>query len=97
MTVSWNRVTRADVLRAIGEYDRLGPEAFFDAHGFAPTTTYDLTWDDKSYPPKAILGTPTNSPPGSSWPRVSSKAGSQVRSRCSGSSGSRSGHGRLAD
>jgi hypothetical protein len=57
MTVSWNRVTRADVLRAIGEYDRLGPEAFFAAHGFAPTTTYDLIWDDKSYPPKAILGT----------------------------------------
>jgi hypothetical protein len=57
MTVSWNRVTHADVLRAIGEYDRLGPEAFFAAHGFAPTTTYDLIWDGKSYPPKAILGT----------------------------------------
>ena len=27
--VTWNRVTRADVLRAIKDYDRLGPERFF--------------------------------------------------------------------
>jgi len=26
------------------EYDRLGPEAFFSAHGFVPTTTYDPVW-----------------------------------------------------
>jgi hypothetical protein len=57
MTVVWNHVTRTDVLHAIQEYDRLGPEAFFSAHGFAPTTTYDLVWDERRYPPKAILGT----------------------------------------
>jgi hypothetical protein len=57
MTVAWDHVTRDDVLRAIEEYDRLGPEAFFSAHGFAPTTTYDLLWDERRYPPKAILGT----------------------------------------
>jgi len=57
MTVKWDNVTRAEVLRAIQEYDRLGPEAFFSAHGFAPTTTYDLVWDERAYPPKAILGT----------------------------------------
>jgi hypothetical protein len=57
MTVAWDHVTRNDVLRAIEEYDRLGPEAFFSAHGFAPTTTYDLLWDERRYPPKAILGT----------------------------------------
>jgi len=39
------------------EYDRLGPEAFFEEHGYAPTTTYDLVWDGRRYPPKAILGT----------------------------------------
>jgi hypothetical protein len=39
------------------EYDRLGPEEFFSEHGFAPTTTYDLVWDERRYPPKAILGT----------------------------------------
>ena len=40
--VAWYRVTRADVLRATKEYDRLGAERFFSAHGFAPTTTYEL-------------------------------------------------------
>jgi len=57
MTVTWGNVTRDDVVRAIQEYDRLGPEGFFSAHGFAPTTTYDLIWDERRYPPKAILGT----------------------------------------
>jgi hypothetical protein len=55
--VDWDPVTRDDVLRAVQEYDRLGPEAFFSAHGFAPTTTYDLVWEERLYPPKAILGT----------------------------------------
>ena len=57
MAVMWDRVTRDEVLRAIAEYDRLGPEGFFAAHGFGPTTTYDLLWDEGRYPPKAILGT----------------------------------------
>jgi hypothetical protein len=56
MTVVWDHVTRTDVLHAIQEYDRLGAEAFFSAHGFAPTTTYELVWDERRYPPKAILG-----------------------------------------
>ena len=51
------RVARDDVLRAIQEYDRLGPERFFSEHGFARTTTYELVWDERRYPPKAILGT----------------------------------------
>jgi hypothetical protein len=55
--VAWDRVTDDDVVRAIAEYDRLGPEGFFAAHGFGPTTTYDLVWDERRYPPKAILGT----------------------------------------
>ena len=53
---AWDQVSNADVLRAIG-YDRLGPERFFSEHGFAPTTTYDLVWSERRYPPKAILGT----------------------------------------
>ena len=36
--VAWEDATRADVLRAIEEYDRLGPERFFSEHGFAPTS-----------------------------------------------------------
>jgi hypothetical protein len=54
--VAWDRVTRRDVLRAIHEYDRLGPERFFSEHGFAPTTTYELVWEERRYPPKAVLG-----------------------------------------
>lgn len=54
---AWDRVTRDHVLRAIKEYDRLGPERFFAEHGFAPTTTYELIWEQRLYPPKAILGT----------------------------------------
>ena len=55
--VDWQRVTSADVLRAIKDYDRLGPESFFSEHRFAPTTTYELAWEKRRYPPKAILGT----------------------------------------
>jgi len=33
--VAWDHVTRSDVVRAIEEYDRLGPERFFSEHGFA--------------------------------------------------------------
>ena len=55
--VTWTRVTRADVLRAIRDYDGLGPERFFSEHGFAPTTSYELAWENRRYPPKAILGT----------------------------------------
>jgi len=56
-SIAWEHVTDADVVRAIEEYDRLGPEQFFSEHGFAPTTTYDLVWETRRYPPKAILGT----------------------------------------
>jgi hypothetical protein len=53
---AWGRVTRADALRAIEEYDRLGPERFFSKHGFAPTMTYELVLEERRYTPKAILG-----------------------------------------
>src|SRR5262245_40125709 len=57
MAVVWDRVTRTDVLRAIQEYDRLGPQGFFSAHGFAPTTTYERVGAERRAPPKPILGT----------------------------------------
>ena len=56
-SLAWDQVTHADVIRAIEDYDRLGPQQFFATHGFAPTTTYQLIRDGKQYPPKAILGT----------------------------------------
>jgi hypothetical protein len=55
--IAWDRVTHPDVVRAIEEYDQLGPERFFSEHGFGPTTTYDLVLNERLYPPKAILGT----------------------------------------
>lgn len=55
--VTWDKVSSDDVVRAIGEYDRLGPDAFFAEHGFSYATTYELVWDERRYPPKAILGT----------------------------------------
>ena len=56
-SIAWAKVAHADVVHAIEEYDRLGAERFFSEHGFAPTTTYDLVWERRRYPPKAILGT----------------------------------------
>ena len=44
------------MVRALEEYDRLGADQFFSEHGFAPTTTYELIWEERRYPPKAILG-----------------------------------------
>ena len=46
---AWDQVTHADVMRALEEYDRLGAERFFSEHGFAPTTTYDLVWNERRY------------------------------------------------
>jgi hypothetical protein len=50
-------VTRHDVLRAIKEYDRLGPEQFFSEHGYGRSRSYELVWEKRRYPHKAILGT----------------------------------------
>jgi hypothetical protein len=56
-SIAWDDVRRDDVVRALEEYDRLGAEQFYSEHGFAPTTTYELVWEKRRYPPKAILGT----------------------------------------
>jgi hypothetical protein len=50
-------VTHEDVVRAMEEYDRLGPQRFFAEHGFGPSRTYELVWNKRRYPHKAILGT----------------------------------------
>jgi hypothetical protein len=55
-SLAWDQVTPADVVRAMQDYDRLGPERFFSEHGFARATTYELLWEERRYPPKAILG-----------------------------------------
>jgi hypothetical protein len=50
-------VTRDHVLQAIKEYDRLGPDKFFAAHGYGASRSYELVCDGKRYPHKAVLGT----------------------------------------
>ena len=32
--VAWDQVSRDDVLAALQDYDRLGPEQFFSQHGY---------------------------------------------------------------
>jgi hypothetical protein len=56
-SIAWDQVTETEVVRALNEYDQLGPDQFFAEHGYGPTTTYDLVWNERLYPPKAILGT----------------------------------------
>lgn len=50
------QVTRAQVQEAIAEYDRMGPDAFFAAHGYGPSRRYELEWHGRQYPHKAVLG-----------------------------------------
>jgi hypothetical protein len=73
--VAWDRVTRREVLRAIHEYDRLGPEQFFSEHGFAPTTTYELVWDKPATRRKQSWAPLMSSPRGNSLARVTSRVG----------------------
>jgi hypothetical protein len=54
--VYWSRVTRADVLQAIAEYDRVGQDQFLAEHGFGRATAYLLIHNGRSYDSKAILG-----------------------------------------
>jgi hypothetical protein len=55
--VVWDQVSREDVVSALREYDRLGAEQFFSQHGYGPSRSYELIWDERHYPHKAILGT----------------------------------------
>lgn len=49
-------ITRAAVLEAIEECDRLGREAFRSVHGFGPARRYVLVHNDKPYDSTAIAG-----------------------------------------
>lgn len=55
--VAWDRVSRDNVLAAVQAYDRLGPERFFAKYGYGPSRSYELIWNKRRYPHKAILGT----------------------------------------
>jgi len=55
--VEWDRVRRDNVVAALQEFDRLGAADFFAQHGYGPSRSYELIWNDRHYPHKAILGT----------------------------------------
>jgi len=48
--------TRENVLEAINTCDRLGVAAFLDANGYGPSRTWQVRFNGRSYPSKAILG-----------------------------------------
>jgi hypothetical protein len=60
--VAWKPVGREDVVRALTEYDRLGPAEFFSAHGFGPTTTCGARHPRLHRPAQACRRTVTTPP-----------------------------------
>ncbi|NEV90132.1 HNH endonuclease [Streptomyces tendae] len=51
-----SEITRAGILQAIAEHDRLGPEAFRDAYGYRAAASYLLVHEGRQYDSKAIAG-----------------------------------------
>ncbi|MGW2864996.1 HNH endonuclease [Streptomyces sp. NPDC001205] len=51
-----SEITRAGILQAIEEHDRLGQEAFRDAYGYRAAVTYVLVHEGRQYDSKAIAG-----------------------------------------
>jgi len=88
--VTWNRVSRAAVLRAMRDYDRPGPERFFSKYGFAPTTSYELACEKRRYPPKAIFGTAYDFAMGQRLGSSDFEGGKTGAVRCSNSGDSQS-------
>ena len=79
-----NQVSRDDVLAAVQEYDRLGPEQFFSEHGYGPSRSYELIWKSAN-PTKPSSAPPTKSPPVSRWPQVTSREANLAPYGCSAS------------
>lgn len=48
--------SREAVLKAIGEFDRLGQVRFLRKYGFRPAREYFLEFQSRSYDSKAIVG-----------------------------------------
>ncbi|MFJ9902034.1 HNH endonuclease [Streptomyces sp. NPDC101152] len=49
-------ITRAGILQAIAEHDRLGRDTFLNTYGFRAAATYLLVHDGRQYDSKAIAG-----------------------------------------
>ncbi|MFB8000463.1 hypothetical protein ACFC4G_47985 [Streptomyces sp. NPDC056002] len=51
-----SEITRAGILWAIAEHDRLGREAFRETYGYRASAAYLLEYEGKLYDSKAIAG-----------------------------------------
>ena len=49
-------LSRHEILQAVAEYDRLGPDRFLEKYGFGAARSYWLVVDGKTYDSKAIVG-----------------------------------------
>jgi 5-methylcytosine-specific restriction protein A len=54
--VALRELSRREILRAVAEYDRLGPERLLEKYGFGAARSYWLVIDGKTYDSKAIVG-----------------------------------------
>jgi hypothetical protein len=97
MAVVWNQVTSDDVLRAMQEYDRLGPEAFFPRVVSARLLLMISSRANAVTRRKRSWARPMSSLLASGSLRVISKAGRAGPSRCSKSWVSRSSTSRAID
>jgi hypothetical protein len=72
--VAWERVSRAEVLRAIKEYDRLGPSD--SSPSMVSPRPRLMNWTGKSAVTlrKRFWAQRTNSPPASALPQATSRA-----------------------
>jgi 5-methylcytosine-specific restriction protein A len=52
----WSPATRADIVRATEEYDRLGQDVILAQYVFGRPTAYSLVYNGRSYDSEAILG-----------------------------------------
>jgi len=49
-------VSRESVLKAMGEFDRLGRDVFLSKHGYRRSNSYKVTHEGRCYDSKAVLG-----------------------------------------
>jgi 5-methylcytosine-specific restriction enzyme A len=54
--VALRELSRREILQAVAEYDRLGPDRFLEKYGFGRARSYWLVIDGKAYDSKAIAG-----------------------------------------
>jgi 5-methylcytosine-specific restriction protein A len=54
--VALRELSRREILQAVAEYDRLGPDRFLEKYGFGAARSYWLVVDGKTYDSKAIVG-----------------------------------------